>query len=124
MWLGQGNWRKLNKNFLLVNKLCNLLDSTIQKRAKKRKVDLQATREENPEMAELAASLQISHFQRVCQHIDYKYLQQVSNCHKIKVVLAIKKHFYFFLKFQEDCLFKLQFSNLMVGYYYTRKRIQ
>ena len=24
MWLGQGNWRKLNKNFLLVNKLCNL----------------------------------------------------------------------------------------------------
>ena len=65
-------------------------------------------------MAELAASLQISHFQRVCQHINYKYLQQVIvNCHKMKVVLAIKKHFYFFLRFQEDCLFKLQFSNLM-----------
>ena len=64
-----------------------------KKRTKKRKVDLQATREENPEMAELAALLQISHFQRVCQHINYKYLQQV-NCHKMKVVLAIKKHFY------------------------------
>ena len=62
---------------------------------------MQATREENPEMAELAASLQISHFQRVCQHINYKYLQQV-NCHKMKVVLAIKKHFYFFLRFQKD----------------------
>ena len=67
-----------------------------KKRTKKRKVDLhvQATREENPEMAELAGLLQISHFQRVCQHINYKYLQQV-NCHKMKVVLAIKKHLFF-----------------------------
>ena len=37
MWLGQGNWRKLNKNFLLVNKLCNLLDSTIQKKGQEKK---------------------------------------------------------------------------------------
>ena len=112
MWLGQGNWRKLNQNFLLVNKLYCATFWTLssKKRTKKRKVDLQATREENPEMAELAASLQISHFQRVCQHINYKYLQQV-NCHKMKVVLAIKKHFYFFLRFQKDCLFQLQFSN-------------
>ena len=92
MWLGQGNWRKLNKNFLLVNKLCNLPVHHPKKGSRKEKLIyiVQATREENPEMAELAASLQISHFQRVCQHINYKYLQQV-NCHKIKVVLAIKK---------------------------------
>ena len=114
---------KIEQKFLACEQAVQPSGPPSKKRAKKRKVGLQATREENPEMAELAALLQISHFQRVCQHINYKYLQQV-NCHKMKVVLAIKKHFYFFLRFQEDCLFKLQFSNLMVGHYYTRKRIQ
>ena len=114
---------EIEQKFLACEQAVQPSSPPSKKRTKKRKVDLQATREENSEMAELAALLQISHFQRVCQHINYKYLQQV-NCHKIKDVLAIKKHFYFFLRFQEDCLFKLQFSNLMVGHYYTRKRIQ
>ena len=50
-----------------------------KKRTKKRKVDLQATREENSEMAELAALLQISHFQRcTCDQKTILFFLQIS----------------------------------------------
>ena len=64
------NWKKLSKNILPVSKHLNLQQHQ-PKRERKRKSDQAFNKklDSSSAMAELAASHQISHFHKVCEHM-------------------------------------------------------
>ena len=85
------NWKRLSKNILPVSKILNLqLNQQQIKRGRKRKSDqaFKKKSESSSAMAELAASLQISHFHKVCElaHM-YLVIRLIFNwCFTVKLV--------------------------------------
>lgn len=66
--------QEVEQTFLACEQTSEPLAPPAKKRGRKRKSDQAFNKKSSSAMAELAASLQISHFHKVCEHALYYYV--------------------------------------------------